>query len=196
MTKDLRTFLADMKREYPDDVVLIEKTVNPLNYDVTAIVKHLGAAKKFPILLFAQPLNPRRELTGMRLVTNCENSQRKVQVALGVPKEMDRTEMARECLRREAARVPPDLCRGTVVLCCGSGVTLAGLLIGLKQLPQKLIGISSGRSVTKIRAYIITTCQNVQPFTLGMRWKIAQMTAKPASWTMTAEAISTTKSAS
>lgn len=107
MTKDLRTFLADMKREYPDDVVLIEKTVNPLNYDVTAIVKHLGAAKKFPILLFTQPLNPRGELTGMRLVTSCENSQRKVQVALGVPKEMDRTEMARECLRREAARVPP-----------------------------------------------------------------------------------------
>lgn len=55
---------------------------------------------------------------------------------------------------QEAARVPPELCGGTIVLCCGSGVTLAGLLIGLKQLPQRLIGISSGRSLAKIRACI------------------------------------------
>jgi hypothetical protein len=55
---------------------------------------------------------------------------------------------------REARRVPIDLCRGTIVLCCGSGVTLAGLLIGLKQLPERLIGVSSGRSIGKIRACI------------------------------------------
>jgi hypothetical protein len=55
---------------------------------------------------------------------------------------------------KEAARVPPDLCRGTIVLCCGSGVTLAGLVTGLKQLPQRLIGISSGRSLAKIRSCI------------------------------------------
>jgi UbiD family decarboxylase len=107
MSKSLRTFLDDMKRIYPDDVVVVEKPIDPLNYDVTAIVKHLGAEKKFPILLFNRPLNRRGELTGMRLVTSCENSQKKVQVSLGVPKEMDRTEMARECLRREAARIPP-----------------------------------------------------------------------------------------
>jgi hypothetical protein len=50
---------------------------------------------------------------------------------------------------KEAARIPVEICAGTVVLCCGSGVTLAGLLTGLKQLPQRLIGISSGRSLTR-----------------------------------------------
>ena len=59
-----------------------------------------------------------------------------------------------EGVAKEAARVPLDLCRGTIVLCCGSGVTLAGLLIGLKQLPLRLIGISSGRSLPKIRACV------------------------------------------
>ena len=50
--------------------------------------------------------------------------------------------------------------------------------------------------MTKIRAYIITTCQKVQPLMFGMRWKIVQMKRKPANWTMTAEKSSTTKSAS
>ena len=107
MTKNLRTFLEDMKREYPHEVVSIDKTVDPVNYDVTAIVKHLGAEKKFPILVFERPVNSRSQLTGVKLVISCENTQKKVQVALGVPSERDRAEMARECLRREAARIPP-----------------------------------------------------------------------------------------
>ena len=107
MAKDLRTFLEDMRREYPGEVVNISKTVNPLNYDVTAIVKQLGALKKFPILIFDQPLNVHGELNDMKLVIGAENTQKKVQVALAVPRDMDRAEMARECLRREANRIPP-----------------------------------------------------------------------------------------
>ena len=96
-----------MRREYPGEVVNISKTVNPLNYDVTAIVKQLGALKKFPILIFDQPLNVHGELNDMKLVIGAENTQKKVQVALAVPRDMDRAEMARECLRREANRIPP-----------------------------------------------------------------------------------------
>ena len=107
MAKNLRTFLEDMRREYPSEVVAVSKTVNPLNYDVTAIVKQLGALKKFPILIFDQPLNVHGELNDMKLVISAENSQKKVQVALAVPRDMDRAEMARECLRREANRIPP-----------------------------------------------------------------------------------------
>ena len=43
MAKSLRSFLDDMRRIYPREVVSIAKTVNPLTYDITAIVKQLGA---------------------------------------------------------------------------------------------------------------------------------------------------------
>jgi 2,5-furandicarboxylate decarboxylase 1 len=109
MPKNLRTFLDDMRRIYPNEVVTISKTVNPLTYDVTAIVKQLGALKRFPVLLFEQPLNAHGQSSGMRLVIGTENTQKKVQVALGVSKEMDRAEMAREILRREAGRIAPIL---------------------------------------------------------------------------------------
>ncbi len=107
MPKDLRTFLDDMRRLYPSEVVAISKTVNPSNYDVTAIVKHLGARKKFPTLIFDQPLNLHGKHNDIKLVMCAENSQKKLQVGLGVSRNMDRAEMARECLRREAARVQP-----------------------------------------------------------------------------------------
>jgi hypothetical protein len=47
---------------------------------------------------------------------------------------------------------------GTVVLSCGSGVTLAGLINGLRARPEKLIGISSGRSLPAIIACLRRHC--------------------------------------
>src|SRR5215204_553168 len=109
MPKNLRTFLDDMRRIYPNEVVTVFKTVNPIAYDVTAIVKQLGAIKRFPILIFDNPLNPYGQLNGIRLAIGTENTQKKVQVALAVPAEMDRAELAREILRREAGRIAPIL---------------------------------------------------------------------------------------
>ena len=107
MPKSLRTFLEDMRHAYPNEIVNISKPVNPLTYDITAIVKHLGALKKFPVLVFDNPLNAHGRPTDMKVVMSAENSQKKIQVALGLPADMDRAEMARECLRREAGKIGP-----------------------------------------------------------------------------------------
>jgi hypothetical protein len=57
-----------------------------------------------------------------------------------------------EGVRREASAVPAELLRGgTLVVCCGSGVTLAGLLAGLRVMPRRVVGVSSGRSTANIR---------------------------------------------
>jgi 1-aminocyclopropane-1-carboxylate deaminase/D-cysteine desulfhydrase-like pyridoxal-dependent ACC family enzyme len=52
-----------------------------------------------------------------------------------------------EGVAREAARINASCYEnGTIVLSCGSGVTLTGLLRGLLARPCRIIGISSGRS--------------------------------------------------
>ncbi len=109
MAKSLRTFIDDMRRAYPSEVVSVSKTVNPLTYDVTAIVKQLGALKKFPVLVFENSLNGHGQVTDMKLVMSAETTQKKIQIALGLAPSMDRAEMARECLRREAAKIGPVL---------------------------------------------------------------------------------------
>lgn len=56
-----------------------------------------------------------------------------------------------EGVQREAARTEIEqLKNGTLVTCCGSGVTLAGLLSGLPILPKRIVGVSSGRSLSNI----------------------------------------------
>ncbi|HEX3127424.1 MAG TPA: hypothetical protein VH394_08845 [Thermoanaerobaculia bacterium] len=58
-----------------------------------------------------------------------------------------------EGVEEEAATVPQELVEGgTLVLCCGSGVTLAGLLRGLPAQPRRILALSSGRSLPKIEA--------------------------------------------
>ena len=54
-------------------------------------------------------------------------------------------------IAKEAASLPAELTSGgTLIVCCGSGVTLSGLLRGIRALPKRIIGISSGRSIAKI----------------------------------------------
>jgi hypothetical protein len=51
-----------------------------------------------------------------------------------------------------AATVPPDYTKGgTVVVSTGSGVTLAGLVRGLRGRPSRFVGVSSGRSADSIQ---------------------------------------------
>jgi 2,5-furandicarboxylate decarboxylase 1 len=109
MAKDLRTFIADCQRELPGEVIHIKKEVNPANYDVTAIIKHLGAQKKFPIIIFDNPLNLNGKVGPMKLTMNCEISQGKTQIALGMPKESSRPKMAEKCLEMEEHRIPPSI---------------------------------------------------------------------------------------
>jgi hypothetical protein len=47
---------------------------------------------------------------------------------------------------------------GTLVVSCGSGVTLAGILRGLQSRPKKIVGVSVGRSVENIRRCLNRSC--------------------------------------
>jgi 1-aminocyclopropane-1-carboxylate deaminase/D-cysteine desulfhydrase-like pyridoxal-dependent ACC family enzyme len=68
---------------------------------------------------------------------------------------------------RAAATVPPAYTSsGTVVVSSGSGVTLAGLILGLSGRPTRFIGVSSGRSIDSIQRCLnrhgITECERIQ----------------------------------
>jgi len=78
-----------------------------------------------------------------------------------------------EAVRREASRVPPDVVvGGTIILSCGSGVTLAGVIKGLQTLPARIVGLSAGRSLASIRSCVqryvkqVPSCLELRPPTL------------------------------
>ncbi len=107
MPKSLSSFLEDCRREIPAEVVHVTPEVDPANYDVSAIIKHLGAARKFPLLIFDRPRNLHGRVSDFKLVMNFTISQRKTQIALDLPKEMTRAQMAEACVEIEKNRVAP-----------------------------------------------------------------------------------------
>ena len=113
MPKSLRTFLDDMRREAPEEVVQVTERLNPSRQEVTALIHHLKELRKFPILVFDHPLNLHGQVSDIKLVMNCEASMRKIQVALGVSRQTDRVELALECLRREEQRIEPTIVDGS-----------------------------------------------------------------------------------
>jgi len=60
-----------------------------------------------------------------------------------------------QAVKAEAALFPKELLpNSALILSCGSGVTLTGLVAGLPQLPNRIVGISSGRSPANILSCI------------------------------------------
>lgn len=65
-------------------------------------------------------------------------------------------------IAKEASTVPSMLtARGTVVVCCGSGVTLSGLVRGLNGRPARFVAISSGRSIPRIQRCVKRLCGKI-----------------------------------
>ena len=50
MAKNIHAFLQDLKKKLPEDVIQISKPVNPANFDVSAILKHLEVSGLFPMM--------------------------------------------------------------------------------------------------------------------------------------------------
>jgi hypothetical protein len=60
-----------------------------------------------------------------------------------------------DAIAAEAQSLPAEVTQnGTVVVSCGSGVTMSGLLRGLQDRPSTFVGISSGRSINRIKQCI------------------------------------------
>jgi hypothetical protein len=82
----------------------------------------------------------------------CYSQARRIVEARGgvmLPFGLESEEAVSE-IAREASKIPPKVCKGTLMLTCGSGVTLAGILRGLPAAPERVVALSSGRSVGAI----------------------------------------------
>jgi 2,5-furandicarboxylate decarboxylase 1 len=83
MAKDLHSFLKDLQANYPNDVVHIEKEVNPADFDATAILEHLNKRGRRPLAIFEHAKNLLGEDSGIPLVMNVFATRERCAVALG-----------------------------------------------------------------------------------------------------------------
>jgi UbiD family decarboxylase len=107
MAKDLRAFLDQVKKEHPDHYAVVEKPVNPANFDVTAILMHMMQKKKHPLAFFEKPKNLRGEVTDIQLVSNIFDTRERCAYALDWPMDKCHHDLTMEFARLERERVKP-----------------------------------------------------------------------------------------
>ncbi len=106
MAKDLRTFISDLAEQLPDDLVQVEKEIEPANFEATALLQHLENAGKYPCVLWQRPRNLEGRYEGVQLISNVFASRKRLALALGLSPEEWRMGLSLEYSRRESNRIP------------------------------------------------------------------------------------------
>jgi UbiD family decarboxylase len=95
--QDLHSFIASYEEEYPDDVLIVDQPVSPIQ-DVTGLVWELASAGRHEMLRFSNVVG-----IGHDVVTNIFASRRRIARLLGV----DAASLHEEFQRRATNLIPP-----------------------------------------------------------------------------------------
>jgi 2,5-furandicarboxylate decarboxylase 1 len=83
--KDLGGFLDTIKHD-PNDYRSVSGTVNPMNFDVTAILENLDRSGKYPAVRFENPLDVHGDPSQFPVVANLWATRERCADAVGVPR--------------------------------------------------------------------------------------------------------------
>jgi 2,5-furandicarboxylate decarboxylase 1 len=100
-------YLEMLRASYPEEVVTIDEKVNPADFEVTAILKRLELAGKYPIVYFSRPLNLKGEVSEFPIVTNVFATREYCALAMGLTPEQSKLPLALEYGSRESKVLPP-----------------------------------------------------------------------------------------
>jgi UbiD family decarboxylase len=108
MPKDLRFFLDKLRTEAPQEIITIEREVDP-KFEVSAILQHLENRGLFPALFFKRVKNMKGKSTDFSLVTNLFATREKCALAFGFPVEKSGMEASEEYSGRQLNYIKPEI---------------------------------------------------------------------------------------
>src|SRR5258705_8510353 len=76
----------DQIRDDPAEFRTVSRTVNPMNFDVTAVLEHLDRRGEYPTVQFDKPLNMHGEPSKFPIVTNLWATRERCAEAIGLPR--------------------------------------------------------------------------------------------------------------
>lgn len=82
MPKDLRSYLLDLERLVPDQLVRVDREIDP-DFEVTAVLQHLENEGRFPAVLFSNVRNLNGK-PGHRVLMNVVASRPRIAIAAGL----------------------------------------------------------------------------------------------------------------
>jgi 2,5-furandicarboxylate decarboxylase 1 len=107
MSKDLQSYLNKMKMEYPQHIVTIKKEVDPLSFEVSAIMQQLMDQNKHPIVFFEKTRDVKRKPSRFPMVDNVFSTRELCALALDLPPEKSDMALSLEFSKREVLSTKP-----------------------------------------------------------------------------------------
>lgn len=107
MAKDLQSFLEKIGKEYPQNLLKIEREIDPLSFEVSAIIKHLINKNNYPIVLFKNTINLNRNRSQFSMVDNLFATRELCALAMGLPPDKSDMSLSLEFAKRETQKVKP-----------------------------------------------------------------------------------------
>ena len=107
MGKDLHTFLNKIEKEYPQYLIKIEKEIDPLSFEVSAIIQHLTNQNRHSIVLFDKTKNLEGNSSKFPLVYNIFVTRELCALALDLPAEKADLSLSLEFSKRENESIQP-----------------------------------------------------------------------------------------
>jgi len=107
MSKDLQSFLSTIEKKFPQHLLKIEKEVDPLSFEVSAIMKHLINQNSHPIVLFEHTKAVNRNASIFPVLDNVFATRELCALALDLPPEKSDMSLSLEFSRRENKQIEP-----------------------------------------------------------------------------------------
>ena len=107
MAKDLRSYLSKMRKEYPQHIVTIEKEVDPLSFEVSAIMQQLIDQNRHPVVLFNKTRNVNRRPSTFPMVDNVFSTRELCALGLDLPPGKSDMALSLEFSKREVQNIKP-----------------------------------------------------------------------------------------
>lgn len=101
MAKDLRHFLAQLARDYPNDLVEVSRPVRPAEFEVTALLEHLDRRGLYPAVHFLAPTDVQGRASEFTLLSNVFGTRERCAAALDFPRDRAKMPLSIEFARRE-----------------------------------------------------------------------------------------------
>src|SRR5690242_4047070 len=106
MARALRDFLRLLEERHPDQLVRVQREVDPGAFDVTAILQHLENRGRYPLVCFEQPRNIIGEVSRFPLISNVYATRERCAIALGLEPADAMLGLSLEYARREERSLP------------------------------------------------------------------------------------------
>ncbi len=96
----LARFLHDLERDAPREQIRVSRPVDPARFEITAVLKHLENAGRFPLVRFEQAKDLTGAISPFPFLSNVYASRERCAMAMGLSREQAGIELSLEYARR------------------------------------------------------------------------------------------------